>query len=281
MKRDLVRGLLALSVASCILAMFVATDYRVFHDKFDEIYISIIAGYASNVLFFAAVGLLLFLFSLRRPENETLDSRIRFLFSSRDLPSAFIEYCKAQVHRMAGACTYVTKNIIVMDRDDKSNSYKVFVEYTYRIRNLFRDDICEDRFFIFVSPDKIADLKIQGEVLECSLTVKDRVDRYVSQPVSIIDDFEREIHLRLAPNEEAEVHWRFWIWMAIGQEHYTEQRRYVERFTLMIENMTHNTIFISDNSKLTPRIGIKKGDKIVLFEKINMTPLDIHRFWWA
>jgi hypothetical protein len=249
-------------------------------------FLSFFASLIEDTLFFLIVGVTTFILSLRDPGREPLEVKLRYLFPTAANSSAFLNYARSEVQRVAGACRSGTQRIKVTEYSSKHNAYKIYFSCTYVIENKFDVDQYEDEFDAFVEPERFVACPEKPEPLGQVLKLEFEENggtkvRHVDFPIDILSkDYDQKIRMVLAPRKQGELSWGFWLWCEVGREHYLRLGRFVDEFISTIENATNIPISLSLASKDNPVVVIRPGETLTLANMYHVPPRHVHVLWW-
>jgi hypothetical protein len=283
MKRLVAIVLILLTLVILVGALLYWRWFDILHGNKESLYVSFWASLAEDVLFFLLVSLGLLIYTIRRPESEKFEAKVRFLFPSERAPIAFLAYNTAAIYKLGGFCTSAEKHILVTDYAPEIDAYKCYFTLDFRLQNMFTDQSYEDDVSIFVDADSFEKLSTCGQVLEVQFVpFQGHPVRFISQPLDLRsgERYERKIRISIPPNSDAEYFFRFWLWCRVGTDHYSQMRRFIAKYRCVLANKSDSDIRISLDSRESPVLTVRCNETNIIDERINTAPPDIQRFWW-
>lgn len=237
--------------------------------------VSLSASMAEDLLFFGAIGILVFYITTRKPEDEEISSRIRSVTNGRNVSEAAKGYFEMKTREVLA---YNSKSIVTVKLKEyraDEKALKVYVEYDNTITNM-----CKDVPFTMVNARAIATPAMRvgnswGQVTH--LTIEDK--KLVSEREVIVEGdvmdipengYRKEINYRISEDSEARYKFCFNIWSEFSGEgnevdenwFYTFVNRYTDSYTFCIINEIDRVKLISLRYKYTDRSDLSEFNLI-------------------
>tara|TARA_Y100000588_G_C14232046_1_gene915692 strand:- start:362 stop:1243 length:882 start_codon:yes stop_codon:yes gene_type:complete len=102
-------------------------------------YSSFTASFIEDVIFFGVIGLSVFIYSVKRPENDPFESRIKFLANSQNLDGSAIKYLSDQARATLAYSDVTQIRIYLRSYNPETSSITVSCSIESSIRNMCKD----------------------------------------------------------------------------------------------------------------------------------------------
>ena len=172
----------------------------------------------ANVIFAGTFGFLATVVSLFKPEEDSLDKRLGYLYplSSTLSGDARTRLGKSAM-RLAGPAVAGELHFVVDRFDPEKNAYWITGYVSFTLRNILQDEFYEDEIEIRVAPDIIDGVDPLGHLIESTLVCSDaspsRVVHFVSRPISAAQrSFQEFVQVSIPPKSEAIHSYTFSSW---------------------------------------------------------------------
>lgn len=208
-------------------------------DNFDAWLVSL----WSSIIFFATIGVTSLLIGLHRPQDDIIESRLSYLFSSPKVTPKAMAYNKEQINKLSVFCSHVELRVFIEDIAADGKGFRVEIESRQILQNsLHNHDYVDEDIHFDVSADPIGEEEIIGEVKQIQLSSdsdkkliwsSDRVFITKSEP-----NFSKMIPLEVKANSAACLTAQYWLWCAANEGCYLDTRRYCEDVSARIVNRT-------------------------------------------
>lgn len=198
----------------------------------------------ANVVFVGTFGFLAAVVSLFRPEEDSLDKRLGYLYplSSTLSGDARARLGKSAM-RLAGPAVAGELHFVVDDFNAQKNAYWLTAYISFTLRNILQDEFYEDEIEILVAPDIVDGVDPVGHLIESSLVCSDaspsRVVHFVSLPIFAAQRrFQEFVEVSIPPKSEAIHSYTFssWAFQGVPFEFYAQ--RYSENIKVQVTNRT-------------------------------------------
>ncbi len=224
------------------------------------------SSWMQDVAFFSIVGLAVLIFTAPfRPDRAHFDQRIQAFYGT-GAPHTLREYAKNQLTRYAGYSPVATRKFTVLEYSKDYSAYKVEVENSFDIVNLFKDVHYKDDPWVRIGPDSFIGCSAPDPVGEVQWISLGDIEQ-LTCPVAITLDggFKQQIEFKIGPGERLQYQYRYWMWMRTEIDHQMQPQRVVEKFDFAIRSL------MSEQGK----IGIQpKGENNTSI----LNPGEVYRF---
>jgi hypothetical protein len=213
-------------------------------ERFRELTIALWA----NVIFAGTFGLLAAVMSLFRPEEDSVDKRLGYLYPrSSTLSGDARSRLGKNAMKLAGPGISGKLHFVVERFDREKNAFWLSVSITYTLRNILQDEVYEDEIEIFVAPDVVPNVHEVGRLIESAITCGE------ADPPRVVNDFQipilatepryqRVFGIRIPPGAEAIHTYSFNAWSVQGEAWLSSNQRYAENVEVCITNRTASQI---------------------------------------
>lgn len=214
------------------------------------------AGIAAFVLF----GIFTFLGSLGRPEEETVDDRISYLYSARQRGTAKAsQYLKEQVTLLGAMVSRAEMTFTLQDLSSDKKYLRTYVKTKMHLWNTMELDTYQQKMPLKVNIDPIADLiPTLGFVYEVTTCPCDRTGSYgkckshldtVFALTNEKNAFHQEIQLEIPAGGSTTYEYSWDGWSLVDDVNFCGANRFIEHLVLKICNKTGETFIISAPEK--------------------------------
>ncbi|AUM12468.1 hypothetical protein [Ketobacter alkanivorans] len=261
----------------------------------DNFWISFYASAAEDALFFIILTAIVILISSRKPEEETIDNKISFLFNDESLNAK--QYAKRAIERLACYSPQSTVRISVHSYNSKIDAFKVITKWDFNLTNIYNNFAYEndDSLHVDIDTDDIyLEDEIRGALTHLQLcpivsskhTTNTRSYELQNDEQIKSKFLKKKIHASIGANEAAKYEVEFWMWCKNGEPYHQWVRRFTEKYVIKVTNdMTcgksitvecqppfDKTSDISDPEHR--KIELKPNQSEVIYSGTEMTPDD-------
>ena len=240
-------------------------DYKPFQDLTVALW--------ANVIFVGTFGFLATVVSLFKPEEDSLDKRLGYLYplSSTLSGDARTRLGKSAM-RLAGPAVAGELHFVVDSFDTQRNAYWMTAYVSFTLRNILQDEFYEDEIEILVAPDIVDGADPVGHLIESTLVCSDanpsRVVHFVSRPISAAQKrFQEFVQISIPPKSEAIHSYTFSSWALQHVPFEFHAQRYSENVKVQVTNRTGVPITcILSRGMKNPTVIPEQLDKRTLVE---------------
>jgi len=226
----------------CVLASVVI--YYTGHGRNPETFFgATFASWIGGLALFIITGIIIFFFSMARPETGSFDSRARILF--RGQSGQHIDYI---VERIKGMLEHYAERteirITIRSFDVGESKYRISSSNTALVRS-YIDDV-ETTYVSALGRNDVTSPPAGGEPNRLVYL------RMNGDPIGTSEDFQnafkRAVSCRIARNESCNVSWLMDYWVRANEESNTHTtRRYTQNLTLTFENLIPRSVNLTLN----------------------------------
>lgn len=244
---------------------------------------SIFSSVVGSLIFFTFVGAGIFLITLRRPHEDILENRIRYVFRNVNLSPSLWEYVRTTIVRAAAVAMKVDVTMTVGEYNESIDSFRTTFRYEHKILNLlhdinyvdndvevtvFTEDTLKDTF-----PDYSGPL---GEILMIRSTKKNNPPHdHIDSPIILYDDYRSFITLEIDPDSTLTHERYYWLYTRSGEPYSYEAVRYCLNLTFRLRNRSGMTLVFSGNANQPdplPRRELPDGSDAIVMNGVTLKP---------
>jgi hypothetical protein len=213
-------------------------------ERFRELTVALWA----NVIFAGTFGVLAAVMSLFRPEEESLDKRLGYLYPrSSTLSGEARARLGKNAMKLAAPGVFGDLYFILERFDAEKNAFWLTVSISFRLRNILQDEVYEDEIEISVAPDVVSGVTELGRLLESSITCSEadppRIVHVFSRPITVdAKRFQEFVKVKIPAGAEAIHSYSFSGWSVIGIPWQSNAQRYTENVQVRVDNRTGRQI---------------------------------------
>jgi len=249
------------------------------------------ASLVQDIMFFSLFGIVLFLFSKDRAQNQNILPRLWYLYSGNRATTSALTYNLEKIRFLAAFSPNLNISIEIEEYNEEYNAFKVHVTFDMLIANMSRKEVFDDSLAVRVYPDDIPILFERGELwgaikevtlAQDSLTKrKDLLSKTINMYGNSVwyDNFP----LRIKKNGIVQYDYRFWQWAKVGEDFIIGTLRYTDRVNLSIHSscagkqkphveVSFTEKFRSDWQKPIDKKVLTDGEKLERFNLRSVTP---------
>lgn len=247
-------------------------------------YYSFIASSYEDIVFFALIGISIFLYSLKRPEDEKLENRMNHLFTNNDSVDPFVlneAKEKAKESAVYSPKTTIQMTIVEKINFDNKNLLKISVNRRVFLNSLIHDlNDVETKGCIEFIGEKNAKLPddIYGEIELIELLYDvENINSIVTNRKLTDAQVDIEIDEVFKKDADFSLHTKFWMWMIDGDVYEHTAFRTTSNTEVSVKNNLSEDIILSESQKqktirkdevveleLQSKGALKKGDTITI-----------------
>jgi len=211
--------------------------------------ISFLDAVGAGIVAFALLGTFAFLASLRRPEEETLDDRVAYLYSARrDESKASKVYLREQVTLLGATVLDARMSYTFVEVTADSKYARCISSVEMDIVNMMEHDTYRQKMPLRVALAKLdgfdRDLGVLSAITITPCTRDgsfSAAKRLLDAPFKFTNEnptFESEIDLEIPPGGSVTYEYSWDAWGPIKDENYCGANRFIEKLHMKIANQT-------------------------------------------
>lgn len=202
----------------------------------------------ANAIFAGTFGLLAAIVSLFRPEEDSLDKRIGYLYPlSSTLSGEARSRLGRNAMKLAAPAVAGDFHFVIESFDESKNAFWITAYMSFTLRNVLQDEYYEDEIEINVTPDEVPDTPILGKLIESSLVCSEaqpnRVVHACAETITATSKrFQQFVTVSIPPKAEAIHSHAFSAWCLRGVPWTISAARYSENIRVLVSNKTDGQI---------------------------------------
>lgn len=206
-----------------------------------------------QVIFAATFGLLAAIISLIKPEEDSIDKRLGYLYPRCSTLSAEARNRLGKNAMKLAAPAVAGELLFVIEQHDlQKKAFWLDVYVTFTLRNILQDEPYDDEIEIHVAPDEVPGVteigRLHESVLTCPQSNPARIVHATSRSITAAAKrFQEFVRVVIPPRAEAIHSYHFSGWSLEGIPWQFNAQRYSEGLTVKIRNKTGAQV----NCKLT------------------------------
>lgn len=196
----------------------------------------------ANLVFAGTFGILAAILSLFRPEEDSLDKRLGYLYPRSSTLSGEARSRLGKNAMKLAAPAVAGELLFVVERyDQEKSAFWLDVYISFTLRNILQDEPYEDEIEILVCPDVVPGATELGRLHESSVLCPDaqpaRVVHAVARPITVATKrFQEFVKVVIPPKAEAIHSYHFSSWGLAGEPWVFHAQRYTENIKVRLAN---------------------------------------------
>jgi len=223
---------------------------------------SYLASSLDNIIFFSSIGVILFLVSKAKPENDKLANKIKYIFPTVEKDKDLSSYLNKKISSLACIATESERNIDLIGVSKCEGFIKLSINSESHLKNIYgKDDFISDEIMFKVKVDPVPFDDLYGEISEIYITdtlegiPKDNQKlQSIRRLVKGDSEFSKLLKVKIKPNKGALYKTTAWYWQNISETFNFHVSRYTEKQVYHVKNSTEdsmNVTFASNKIKLS------------------------------
>jgi hypothetical protein len=202
----------------------------------------------ANVIFAGAFGLLTAVVSLFRPEEDSLDKRLGYLYPrSSTLTGDARSQLGKNAMKLAAPAVRGDLHFVVEHFDPSKKAFWLTVYVSFTLRNILQDEYYEDEIELHVAPDEVPGVLEIGRLIEstfaCSESDPQRIVHDVSKPISAENKrYQAFVEVKIPPCAEAIHSYSFNGWALEKNPFQFHAQRYSEGIQVRVSNRSSHQV---------------------------------------
>lgn len=234
--------------------------------------LSWLASAWASVFFFTFLGITTFLISIRRPQDELLESRVWYLFAVRNISDPTRQFVEQQIRKMAACCPRAEYKIRLLKVDTQSLAVEIEVEGDIVHQNMFHDcEMVDPEFRIWLTPDLVPEAVVGtgnplAEILRSETIVGSNTAKHVNGTKRIFREaphYDATVTLKIPPASVATHKFTYRLWCAASEGYFVSFRRFSEVVSVEIVNgSTEDLLFTGTRIAALDKQGERAAESI-------------------
>lgn len=273
---------LYLSLAYCVSVIVLALTLfylEGFQQDGRTFLMSFAASLSEDLIFFLFIGIVLFIVTLKKPEDDKIDVRLSTVVSNKKVTRGAKEYFQSETRDTLAYYSRYDVTIVLSAYDHDEEAYKLTSHVEGKIVNMCDDTQFKGNAKVFVSPDKFVHSEY-GElsmfsIYDGSEVASHNSDTTLSVPMTSRHAIDKDLDFIIPPDGELYYRFSFSIWSGAQDQNppeddapfYTAVDRFAEEYNLRVINKLPDLRipFIAEQERhLT--VGSRKIDRAEIIE---------------
>ena len=287
-------GVIAVTVSVFIVLLLIVTFSRQWLTDYldDKLLLgtpinfnALIISLWSALIVFVFIGIATLIVGIRKPEDDVIESRLRYLFTGEGVTQSVMSYNKEQVTKLSAFSTRGTIAIHVEEVSDSDGGFRIDVESTEILQNGFHNHpYVDEDFRIFVGADRVGNHETIGGInrVEFTSEIAEGPSKLIDTRVVLTKDvpkYKGSVTMEIEPNGTICYSVQYWIWCDQKEGFNIRNYRYSEGNEILLYNQSDAPIVVEhmENGKDRKSIIVKSKDHVHLFDSIVLSP---ECTWW-
>jgi hypothetical protein len=278
---------------SLLIFCFIVYKYKTnLSSNFDDFTISFAASLLEDLLFFLFIGIVLFIITIKKPEDNDIDVRLDTVISSQNVTAQAKNHFRSETKSVLAFYERCDVSIEIHEFDEALQAYKLFFIFDAVITNMCQDIPFQLMTYAFTTPGVEKDGQL-GEII--ALYIKDsNSGEQVGETVGSLKKlgkkgYIKKVPLEISANGKAEYKFAFWIWSEIGHKDkpfYTAVDRFTDTYNLSVKNKLTNDLILPFSADLNHKdepyklikkpllqcAKVKSGERKKIMENDSLKP---------
>lgn len=233
--------------------------------------VSFMASAIEDVLFFSILGLTVFFLALRKPEKESLETRVWYLFSGENATVEARDYVRHAINKLACISPHTKITLNIDSFDQSINAFKVYASWELNLANMYDNQEYYDNEIsseIFLDDINVPD-GINGQALSMKTVYSDKTCTHINGPINIDNEnlkYKQVFEMKLSPNGSCTHLFDSWQYNQVDGEYILSPIRYTEKFEVILRNTSGRSItYRESDGHAIPRQELVNGDEVVIY----------------
>ncbi|MEM5528104.1 hypothetical protein WN093_04670 [Gammaproteobacteria bacterium AS21] len=247
-----------------------------------DLFVSFTASALQDILFFVIIGLVLFVFSMKNPENDSLSQKLTYLFPVAKDDSVLRAYLERSVNKLGCMSDETSFVFTLLEYNQDKKIFKIQVHFESHIRNLHNKDSFSDPMLAMNLSSDLVDEppnSIYGQLEH--VKVYNFSDGSISNingeahdyPVNMMEKvFRHSCPFSLPPHAVALFDAKHWEWSPAHKVHNLRLARFTRHVNFICVNSTQHSVSIdlsrinSDEEPQTYSLGKHESQAFKVIE---------------
>jgi hypothetical protein len=224
----------------------------------NEFYYSFIASSYEDIIFFALIGIGIFIFSLKKPEDEKLENRMNALFTNHhSVDQSVVNKAKKELKKLAVYSPETVLSITILDRVKHENNgkeydlLKIGIDREVHLKSMIHDLDNFDtegkvEFYGEVACPLPNDIYGEINTIELMYDV-DNIEKIVTNKQIKNKVFTEIFSETFKKDSKLVLHSNLWLWMKNGDIYEHTSYRTTANTYVSVKNNIQNDIIITNN----------------------------------
>ncbi len=236
----------------------------------------------SALAFFCAVGIAVLVIGYRRPEDDIIEARLSYLFSSSKFTSDVQEYTKNQVTKLSAFCESMDMKFFILEARSASNDFKMSTEGTLVFQNCFHNHPYADQAdHLVVFADEIEGENTLGMVESARIFAPEGIAWELENRTLLTAADQRikvQVPLKIGPDSRATFTYAHWTWNSGAEGYRFTTQRFCRKASATIENCSLDPLTVTFNDGVEKpeekKIELQPGESCPLISNVRFTSDD-------
>ncbi len=263
-------------------------------DLVENFSLSFSASLLEDLVFFFFIGIVLFIITLKKMEDNEIDVRLDTVINSPNVTASAREYFRKETKAVLAFYEKCDVLIKITEYDENTGTYKLYLSFDAIINNMCKDIQFNVQTNAFVKPG----LEVNNNWGELTIfNIKDvasgnQAGEPVGIPVRLYEKgYNNTVPLLISDSGKAEYKLGFGIWTKYDQEKelfFTSVDRFSDSYNLTLENglnenisfefyakiKSQNELYQSETAQLQPLTELGPKNRFQIMKGNNLKPTD-------
>jgi hypothetical protein len=205
--------------------------------------IAFLDSVSSGLLVFLLVGIVTFVWSARKPEEDGIYPRISYLFSNKQaLKVEVIGFLRESIEGLSASICKATFTLTIDKVCPKTGAIRVLLKHSSEIVNLLKDEEYNGRAPFVASSDNVEAAEGRlGDVFYIRTRCGEIEESHLRVPIELTKEassWTTDVPIKIGPNAKAFYEYFVRLWNTDDDELWLGCQRFAEQVDVVIENHT-------------------------------------------
>lgn len=206
----------------------------------NSLYISFYASLIEDLVLFCVLGVFLIIFQVTKkdPSKAKISKRIQYLFGGKVLGERAEEHLRMELKKLSGYRKMANTDVTISEYNQSLKAFRITVERSFIVQNLFSDAKHEDTLNLKAWPDKLGVQVKHGCLTEMSLTSNNKsIPHELSLPMDIPPEgLTIPLSVNIPADGTGKYAFSYWIWNKDNIPFELDTTRFTEKFGVTFKN---------------------------------------------
>jgi len=232
--------------------------------------ISFIASAIEDLLFFIILGAMVFFLAMRKPEDESLETRVGYLFNGENATTESRDYTKGKINKLACISPESFIDVTVTEYLPEMKAFKVNTSWAFTLANMYSNQEYHDpdvKIELF-NDDVDVPENTYGQVTSIQTVHDGVVSNHIQGAEDMVElEYSKSLDMKLPANGKCAYIATFWQYNLEDGEYFLSVARYTECFKVVFRNKTGKSIYYTNSNKhKVTREELLNNDSVEIFK---------------
>ena len=244
--------------------------------------IGFVTSLVEDLFFFGLVGLALAIAQFSNTGGDSLNLRLRRLFSNPGVDDAVISYFVDQVRRNGVYAERANHHVTVLEYDRARRAYRLDFENDYLLHNAFGDQLYEADMTMEIAPDFVSNTDETVASVVAVWTEENGQSNSIVQSPEPIPNRGLRIPARISlkPDQRLRFVAKWWSFAANTGDSGFSVKRFSKSFRITIENKCPVTVRLRYGDGCAKEAALAYGEVLTIEERQNVPERVRVEFQW-